>query len=166
MLRNTWKRVCIRVHFGLKQMWQLPDDQFVRDFPALRRVTPLKAQNPFPREHRVVFVEDGHAYFVDGMRVPRSVTGLVHAFGSHFDPVRAVRCMKQGINWEEKRLEMEAQGLGTSDEEIIARWRFNGQVQSKRGQLLHHHAELLLNGLDIEEPYSPEFLQLDRKSVV
>ena len=55
---------------------------------------------------------------------------------------------------------MEAQGLGTSDVEIISRWRRNGEAQSKRGQLLHFHAECFLNGVDIEEPHSPEFLQL------
>ena len=78
------------------KMWQLSDAQFVRLFPTLPRVLPLKTQNPFPREDRAVFVEDGHAYFVDGIRVPRSVTGLVHAFASHVDPVRAARCMKHG----------------------------------------------------------------------
>ena len=108
----------------------------------------------------MAFVEDGHAYFVDGVRVPRSATGLVHSFAGDFDPVRAARCMKQGRNWEEKRLEMEAKGLGTSEEEITSRWRRNGQVQSKRGQLLHFHAECLLNGVVVEEPHSPEFLQL------
>ena len=141
-------------------MWQLPDDQFVREFPSLPRIAALKSQNPFPREDRVAFVEDGHAYFVDGIRVPRSVTGLVHSFSNNFDPARALRCMKQGRNWEEKRLEMIEQGLGTSDEDIIARWRLNGQVQSKRGQLLHFHAECLLNNVQIEKPHSPEFLQL------
>ena len=141
-------------------MWQLPDDQFVRSFPTLPRIAALESQNPFPREDRVAFVEDGHAYFVDGIRVPRSVTGLVHSFAGHFDPARAIRCLKQGRNWEEKRAEMEAQELGISDEEIMSRWRRNGEAQSKRGQLLHHHAECLLNNVQIEEPHSPEFLQL------
>ena len=54
-------------------MWQLPDDQFVREFPTLPRVLPLKTQNMFPREDRAIFVEDGHAYFVDGVLVPRLV---------------------------------------------------------------------------------------------
>ncbi len=141
-------------------MWQLPDDQFVREFPAFPRVLLLKTRNPFSREDRVVFHDADHTYFVDGIRAPRSVTGLVHSFASEFDPVRALRCMKLGRNWEEKRQEMLDQGLGTSDEEILARWACNGRVQSKRGQLLHVHAEQLLNGLEIEEPHSPEFLQL------
>ena len=141
-------------------MWQLPDDHFVRQFPTLPRVLPLKSQNPFPREDRVAFVEDGHAYFVDGVRVPRSVTGLVHSFAGHFDPARAIRCLKQGRNWEERQAEMVEQGLGTTDDEIMSRWRRNGEAQSKRGQLLHFHAECLLNNVQIEEPHSPEFLQL------
>ena len=141
-------------------MWQLSDDQFVRSFPILPRITVLESQNQFPREDRVVFVEDGHAYFVDGIRVPRSVTGLVHVFASHVDPVRAARCMKHCRNCEEKRQDMIEQGLRTSDEEIISRWRRNGEAQSKRGQLLHHHAEFILNGLEIEDPQSPEFMRL------
>ena len=108
----------------------------------------------------MAFVEDGHADFVDGIRVPRSFTGLVNSFAGHFDPARAIRCLKQGRNCEEKRAEMEAQELGISDEEIMSRWRRNGEAQSKRGQLLHHHAECLLNNVQIEEPHSPEFLQL------
>ena len=69
---------------------------------------------------------------MDGIRIPRSVTGLVNSFAGNFDPARAARCMKQGRNWDEKRAEIEAQGLGTSDEEIVSRWRCNGQVQSER----------------------------------
>ena len=143
-----------------QDMWQLPDDQFVRQFPTLPRIVALKSQNPFPREDRVVFHERDHTYLLDGVTVPRSVTGLIHGFSSPFDPARAVRCMKQGRNWDEKRAEMEAQRLGTTDDEIMSRWRRNGEAQSKRGQLLHHHAECILNNVQIEEPHSPEFLQL------
>ena len=55
---------------------------------------------------------------------------------------------------------MEAQGLGTSDEEITSIWRLHGQVKSKRGQLHHVHAERLLNSVEIDEPHLLEFLQL------
>ena len=118
-----------------------------------------KNSNPFSREDRVVFQDGDHTYLVDGIRAPRSVTGLIHSFANEFDPVRALRCMKLGRNWQEKRQYMLDQGLGISDEEILARWAFNGRVQSKRGQLLHFHAEQFMNGIEIEEPHSPEFLQ-------
>ena len=138
-------------------MWHLQDDEFVRAFPTLPRVFHLKEKHPFPREDRVVFYEHDHKYFVDGVLVPRSVTGLLHEYATPFDASRALACMRRGREWEAKREAMEQQGLGTSDEEITERWRRNGETQSKRGQLLHHHAELLLNGVEVEEPHTPEF---------
>ena len=50
-------------------MWQLEDEEFVRQFPELPRVVQLKERHPFPREDRVVFHEHGHSYTVDGQRV-------------------------------------------------------------------------------------------------
>ena len=71
-----------------------------------------------------------------------------------------VAAMKSGREWDAKRESMEQQGLGTSDAEILERWRSNGDVQSRRGQLLHHHAELLMNQVEVTEPHSPEFKQV------
>ena len=141
-------------------MWHLPDDEFVRAFPTLPRVFHLKEKHPFPREDRVVFYEHDHTYVVDGALVPRSVTSLLHEYSTPFEASRALACMKRGAEWDAKREAMEKQGLGTSDEEITERWRRSGETQSKRGQLLHHHAELLLNGVEVEEPHSPEFKQV------
>ena len=143
-------------------MWQLPDDEFLAAWQPLPRVTQLHDLNPFPRERRIVFREHDHKYFVDGALVPRSVTGLLHEYSSPFDPARALASMKRGREWEAKRAEMEQQGLGTSDDEILARWIRNGEVQSRRGQLLHHHAECLMNGVAVEEPHSPEFTRVNQ----
>ena len=142
-------------------MWQLSDDDLVAAWQPLPRVTQLQDLNPFPRENRIVFREHDHKYFVDGQLVPRSVTGLLHEYSAGFDPPRALESMKHGRNWDAKRMEMEEQGLGTSDAEILARWSRNGNVQSRRGQLLHHHAELLMNGVAVEEPHSPEFKEVN-----
>ena len=143
-------------------MWHLSDDEFLAAWQPLPRVTQLQDLNPFPRENRIVFREHDHKYFVDGQLVPRSVTGLLHEYSAGFDPSRALESMKHGRNWDAKRMEMEEQGLGTSDDEILARWNRNGAVQSRRGQLLHHHAECLMNGLAVEEPHSPEFKQVNQ----
>ena len=143
-------------------MWQLSDDNLVAAWQPLPRVTQLQDLNPFPRENRIEFREHDHKYFVDGALVPRSVTGLLHEYSADFDPSRALESMKHGRNWDAKRMEMEEQGLGTSDDEILARWNRNGAVQSRRGQLLHHHAECLMNGLAVEEPQSPEFTQINQ----
>ena len=102
-------------------MWQLSDDEFVRQVLELPRVLQLKERHPFPREDRVVFYEHDHLYFVDGLRVPRSVTSLLHEYAKPFNPARALASMKRGVNWEVKREAMEQQGLGTSDEDSTRR---------------------------------------------
>ena len=51
-------------------------------------------------------------YTIDGKPAPRSVTGLLHEYASHFDASRAVAVMKGSRDWEMKRAQFEAQGLG------------------------------------------------------
>eukprot|EP00973_Karenia_brevis_P009099 1232620-Karenia_brevis.AAC.1 len=59
----------------------------------------------------------------------------------------------------EEREELQARGIGCSEEEFLKNWKFNGEVQRARGQLLHYHAEQALNGRMIKEPHSPDFKQ-------
>ena len=119
------------VLISAQAMWQLPDDEFVAGWKPLPRVTELQERHPFPRENRIEFREHDHKYFVDGQLVPRSVTGLLHEYSAGFDPSRALASMKHGRNWDAKRLEMEEQGLGTSDAEILARWSRNSADKNK-----------------------------------
>ena len=76
-------------------MWQLEDEEFVRQFPELPRVVQLKERHPFPREDKVEFFEADHSYFVDGVRVPRSVPSLLHEYATPFEPSRALASMKR-----------------------------------------------------------------------
>ena len=46
-----------------------------------------------------------------------------------------------------------------TEPEILEAWRVNGLIQSRRGTLMHWHIEMYLNGYDLAEPQSPEFLQ-------
>ncbi len=115
----------------------------------------------FLTDTRISFDEEKHIYTVDGVTVQRSVTGFVHAYAPHFDPHEAIQMMKAGRNWEAKRLEfLKDDGALMTDDEIAAKWARNGEVQRKRGTLLHFHAEQYLNGRAIEEPHSPEFSQV------
>ena len=99
-----------------------------------------------------------HEYWIDGVKAPRSVTGLVHAYSSEFDPWAAVRAMKRGARWQEKRESfLTATGSDMEDSEIVGMWKSSGQVASARGTLLHWHAEMFLNGRRLEAPHSPEF---------
>ena len=115
--------------------WRLPDDEFLRNFrlPA-DRPRGLAQRNPMPREDRVVFVAADHAYYVDEVRVPISVTGFLHRLSAEFDPHAAAAAMMEGSGWPEKQQEFTNKGgaIMTADE-IVAAWARNGEVQRARG---------------------------------
>ena len=142
--------------------WRLSDEAFLSTFhPPPERCGALAQRNPMPREDRVVFDVAGHAYFVDGIRVPISVTAFLHKLASEFDPHAAAVAMMEGWGWPENQHKyMNADGTIKSADEIVAAWAWHGEVQRSRGTLLHYHAEQFLNGHTIEEPHSPEFRQL------
>ena len=68
------------VRNGVCGDWRLPDDAFLATFhlPGSDRMEVLAAKNPMKREGRIQFDESAHTYTVDGLTVPRSVTGLLH----------------------------------------------------------------------------------------
>ena len=136
---------------------------------ASERCGELAQKNPLgEREQRIKFYEDEHIYFVDGVRVPRSVTGLVHSYCTGaFRPAEAVASMKASGRWEERRLDfLHADGTEMNSDEIAQRWERQGRVASARGTLLHFHAECWCNGRAIEEPHSLEFTMVLRIAAV
>ncbi len=143
--------------------WRSSDADFVAAFRLpMKGSGELARKNPIPRESRITFDEETHTYTVDGIKVPRSVTGFLHEYASTFNPTHAVRAMKGGREWDVKRAALESQGLGTEDVDFIRRWEFNGQVARCRGHCLHWQCEQMCNGRLVEEPHSPEFKQARR----
>ena len=151
------------VQNGIVGDWRLSDDAFLASFHLPsdeQKADVLQRRNPFPRESRIVFQEDIHKYYVDGIEVPRSVTGFLHTYAATFDPQQAISSMRAGKNWPTKQQEfVKEDGEIMTDDEIAARWQSNGHVQRSRGTLLHYQAEQFLNECTIEEPQSPEFQQ-------
>ena len=138
---------------GVVGDWRLSDDDFLATFrlpsDADKHET-LQATNPLIREGRIKFDEITHTYTVDGIKVPISVTGLIHQFCQDFDAHAAIETMKAN-DWETKQLKfLKNDGEVMSDDEIAASWSRNGEIQRSRGQLLHYHCEQYLNGCKIE----------------
>ena len=161
-------------HLGLKRMevvpngevgdWRLGDEEFCLTFhlpTAASHLGALARANPFPREERLHFDELTHVYTVDGNKVPRSVTGFLHSFAPDFEAREIAEAMRHSPWWPEKsRKYTKESGEVMTTDEILDLWASLGEVASKRGTLLHYHAEQFLNGRPIEEPHSPEFQQL------
>ena len=146
---------------GVVGDWRLGDDAFVAAFslPGLAEKNErLKVLNPLPRDVRISFNEERHEYLIDGVKALRSTTGLVHQYGWEFDPHVAVKAMKGGARWQEKREAfLTDAGEEMGDDEIVQLWKRRGNVASARGTLLHWHAEMHLNQRRLEQPHSPEF---------
>ncbi len=103
--------------------WRLSDSDFLKAFKLPQKgAGALALRFPFPREHRITFDEDKHEYHIDGIKAPRSATGLLHEYAPEFNPQHALAAMKAGRNWEAKKNAMEELGLGTSDEAILGAW--------------------------------------------
>ena len=148
---------------GLVGDWRLGSDDFMAAFSlpgAAEKHDALARLHPLPRDERIRFFEEEHVYKVDGLDVPCSVTALAHCCSPSFDQELAVRLMRRGRQWPQKRLlYLRPDGSEMSDAEIMDRWQRNGREQAARGTLMHWHIERFYNGDDVDAPRSPEFEQ-------
>ena len=163
MLRDalTW-RERKEVRNGEVGDWQKDDDAFLASFVlpgAANKFDILQTLNPFPRDGRIEFFEEGHKYVIDGATcVPRSVTGLVHQFEVPFDADGTIGKMRKGSNWNLKKKDYtKPNGEIMTDAEIKDKWDKNRDVSSRRGTLMHWQIEMFLNGAKIFGPFSTEF---------
>jgi len=148
--------------------WQLDDDAFVQAFDALNEddlvVDDLLAlKNPFARDERITFFPRNHSFVVgnpDGTSVhsKRSVTGIVREFEHPFLVEKAIESMRNSRNWPKKQEEFRKEdGEIMTDQEIMASWKRKGDITRSRGTFMHFQIEQHLNGVAVQEPYSPEF---------
>ena len=124
-----------------------------------------------PRDGRIEFEAEGHAYFVDGERVPVSVTGLWEAHFPRFDAEATIdRCF---AGWKAqpmgryfallRYLEL-VEGRDEAEQRaaVAAMWEANGSRAAEEGTRLHAAIEGVLNGEGSEADEacaSPEMLQ-------
>ena len=133
----------------------IADDEAFRWQDKLRFEDRLQVLNATPRDHRCVFEELTHTYYVDGKQVPWSATTFSHGCEKGFDADAFLKTAT--ASWAVSRGYCDEQGQALSPESIKSLWERNGTIQSRRGTLLHWHIECHLNGHRIEEPHSPEF---------
>mmetsp|Transcript_18331 Transcript_18331/g.57669 ORF Transcript_18331/g.57669 Transcript_18331/m.57669 type:complete len:334 (+) Transcript_18331:80-1081(+) len=158
----------VHLRNGVVGDWQLDDAAFLESFrlpTSADKVEALALANPLARDGQVELLEEDHHYVVTNpdrsrVRVPASVTGLLSQFHEEFDADAAINLMRKGPSWAAKRRQyLRADGSEMSAEEIKTAWALNGEISRKRGVLMHFHIEQHLNGVCVDEPRSPEFLQ-------
>lgn len=139
----------------------------------------LERVHHHPRDSRIEFVEKTHQYILDGRYIfPRSVSGFVSKFFSHFDSKGIIRknLLKWKTNPDEKTKRYQilfnvfSECFPNSNEndecEFLCRlWKTNGERQSSLGTALHKSIELYLNGIP-SSPSSGDGGSGDHKSIL
>ncbi|CAK0791051.1 unnamed protein product [Prorocentrum cordatum] len=80
------------------QVPQVPCD-FSLELPRLPKIRLLERLNAHPRDAQLHFVEESHSYYIRGVRIHGSVTGLMHEYSRGFDAVAVIEKMRSGRNW-------------------------------------------------------------------
>lgn len=109
----------------------------------------LEIDNSHQRDKRIVFVEDGHKYYIDGDDNYLSVTTFVHEFFPKFNSDKIIEHVKKNNN--EKYIDLEP-------EDIKEMWAKNGTESAEAGTLMHLNIELYSNDVPVNDS-SPEFEQ-------
>jgi len=130
----------------------------------------LERENRHERDARIRFDEEAHVYYVDGVRFPTSVSGVVHEHFPHFDATATVD--KYYERWKDDKQSkynplinylVGVVGLDddTVKDQISNLWSSSGKQASAAGTNTHFQIEMCLN----EEEHvkdTPEFQQFLR----
>ena len=125
----------------------------------------LARMNKNLKDARIVFLEAGHLYLLDGVKqFPVSVTGVCSAFFAEFDPDAII--MRYFETWSANvlspyhQLIVAGREKGRADvtirELIKTGWKLKGVEASRRGTYMHKQIELALN----DERYDDQFEEM------
>ena len=112
----------------------------------------LAANHSHPNDKRIIFIEDGHLYYVawyshlNRNNYTRtgttSVSTFVHEWFPHFNAVEIISKMRRGRNFHKK-----TEYAGMNDQQIMDKWEANGQLCSSQGSKFHYLLECFYNGM-------------------
>jgi len=108
------------------------------------KILKLAAEHPHPLDDRLLFIEEGHKYYFDGVPMSMSVTGLLDAVvADHFDPQAALASMKRSAKGPNPKYSDVVGGVRVlwPDDRILAAW----EATNVLGTDLHAKNELYLN---------------------
>ena len=138
------------------------------DTPPWKRPR-VEGEEVHPRDARIVFEPEGHKYFVDGVPVDISVTGL---WVQYFPRFEAEETIERSFNMWKTQVHSKYYNLlqylelveGLDDlaqkKAIAALWEANGANAAAKGTRMHVQIEAFLKGKETEsEAVSPEMEQ-------
>ena len=113
----------------------------------------LNDQNSHERDKRIIFDAEPHHYYVDGIKIPCSVTTLLHKY-FYFDKDKiAQNCHLSGKKNPDSKYH------NMSKKQILQAWEENGRNASLKGTQLHNEIENYYNTNDLpKNKMSIEFI--------
>lgn len=123
----------------------------------------LATKHPFPRDARIVFDEEPHIYYIDGVASALSATGLCGSPFEKFDKHKAIAVMKPAT-----RITKYA---GLTDDQIFDAWEDNRNEASRLGTKMHAAIEVFWNTYKVSRdpeivPEMAQFLQFHQNEMV
>ena len=104
--------------------------------------TYLQKKNPHPRDDNIVFVEEGHKYYINGEDGYTSVTTWIHSHFEHFDADKVINNMMASSKWSQNKY------YGKTREEIKAGWDKSRDEAAQAGTNMHYSIECYYNNID------------------
>ena len=106
----------------------------------------LEISNPHVNDELLTFNPDKHLYYYNNRAIEISVTKLVENYFSEFDPEVVVDKMMSGNKWP--RVEyMNPDGTPLTREQILSKWKTQGEYARNYGSWVHRNIEFFYNSL-------------------
>lgn len=124
----------------------------------------LELRYPIERNKRVLFNDDmneetgiqNHDYYIDGEKIEKSVTGIIHDNFPHFDPETIANKIVNGNRWKK---DPNYKYFQISKQDMMDQWKQAGNEASALGSIMHMDIEMFYNYVCfVKELY--EFLSL------
>jgi len=114
----------------------------------------LELINKHEKDDGVTFIEEGHKYYIDGVKTRSSCTGMVGELFKAVDSFQLARYKMMGKAYKNG----ECVESGMSMHEIVAHWKIIGKQSADLGTEMHANIEFLLNARTIGNEKTFEFI--------
>ena len=115
----------------------------------------LNLKNKHANDTRITFDSQKHEYFVDGISIKYSVTGLIEKFFPKFDAEYwSNKKARERIQMEDGKLTQE--NISEVKKEILLEWENNRKDAAEKGTILHEKIENFYNNVE-DTIDAPEF---------
>jgi hypothetical protein len=111
----------------------------------------LSKQNEHPLDPRIQFDPVNHTYTYQGQPINTSVTEIVKNYFETFDAKEVAAKMVKSVDWPRVGYIHEPGNIPYTVEEIIQKWKNEGELSRNEGTLMHESIEDFLNGKPIVE---------------